>query len=287
MLGCDYTMHIMCDGTMLHLRRLRPTLWLVVMMLAVACTGRRGQQIGDIPTLIPLDIAPTVFLLTENAPPPGFRETVSFPEVDVGLNQLLGWRYLVTLQFDGIFARTPRETSATARAEVWYNQLGSARRVEVDTSGELIGQEEDARFEAVRMGPDAFLVRDNTCLSNAGEDAETAADLRAGFLVGGVTSAVPTGRHAIINGQEVWEYRVSNENLNLPAIRLDEDGTLNATGELWIAPEYNVVVRFYVNLDVENAFIFDRQLPVTGQVLLRYDLFDIGEATNITVPFGC
>ena len=47
------------------------------------------------------------------------------------------------------------------------------------------------------------------------------------------------------------------------------------------------VVRFYVNLDVENAFIFDRQLPVTGQVILRYDLYDIGVVPNITVPFGC
>jgi hypothetical protein len=266
---------------------LRLNIFLGLVLLAAACTGQRGQQAADIPTLIAVDVAPTVFLLTENAPPPGFREAVSFPEVDVRLNQLTGWRYLVTLEFEGIFARTPRETSASARAEVWYNQLGSARRVEVETSGELIGQEEDTNFEAVRMGPDAFLVRDNACLSNAGDDAETAADLRAGFLVGGVNSAEPTGRHAILNGQEVWEYRVSNENLNLPAIRLDSDGTLNATGELWVAPEHNAVIRFYVNLDVENAFIFDRQLPVTGQVLLRYDLFDIGEATNITVPFGC
>jgi hypothetical protein len=33
--------------------------------------------------------------------------------------------------------------------------------------------------------------------------------------------------------------------------------------------------------------IFDRQLPVTGQVVMRYDLYEIGEAFNITVPFGC
>lgn len=284
---CEYTMHTMRYETMAFSQGWRLACLLLLAILLAACTGRRGQQVDDIPTLIPLDVAPTAFLLTENAPPPGFRESVAFPEVDARLNQLAGWRYLVTLEFDGIFARTPRETNATARAEVWYNQLGSARRVMVETSGELIGQEEDTSFEAVRMGPDAFLVRDNTCLSNAGDDAETAADLRAGFLVGGVTSATPTGRHAIINGQEVWEYRVTNDNLNLPAIRLDDDGSLNATGEMWVAPEHNAVIRFYVNLDVENAYIFDRQLPVTGQVLLRYDLFDIGEATNITVPFGC
>lgn len=260
---------------------------LTCLVVLAGCNSRRGQQLSDIPTLIPLEAAPTVFFLTENAPPPGFREGVSFPEVDEDLVQLTGWRYLVTLEFDGIFARTPRSTSATARAEVWFNQLGSARRVIVETAGELIGQDEDNSFEAVRLGPDAFLVRNNTCLSNAGNDAETAADLRAGLLVGGVTSAMPTGRHAILNGEEAWEYRVETGNLNLPSIRLDDDGTLNATGELWVAPEHNKVIRFYVNLDVENAFIFDRQLPVTGQVLLRYDLFDIGDVPNITVPFGC
>ncbi|MBZ0300114.1 MAG: hypothetical protein K8J31_10250, partial [Anaerolineae bacterium] len=92
---------------------------------------------------------------------------------------------------------------------------------------------------------------------------------------------------ATLNSQEAWQYQFATEDLNLPAIRLDDDGTLNATGELWVAPESNVVVRFYVNLDVENAFIFDRQLPVTGQVILRYDLYDIGDVPNITIPFGC
>ena len=260
---------------------------LIVIMIVAGCSGQRGQQLSDVPTLIPLDTAPTAFLLTQNAPPEGFRETVSFPEVDANLNRLTGWRYLVTLEFDGVFARTPRQTNASARAEVWFNQLGSSRRVVVETSGELIGQEENSSFEAVRMGPDAFLVRDSVCLGSAGDDAETAADLRAGLLVGGVTSAAPTGRQATLNGEEVWEYHVETQHLNLPAIRLDDDGTLNATGELWVAPEHNAVIRFYVNLDVENAFIFDRQLPVTGQVLLRYDLFDIGNPSNITVPFGC
>ena len=265
--------------------RLSLSVVLLCIVVLAGCNTRRGQQLSDIPTLIPLEEAPTVFLLTENAPPPGFRDHISFPEVDENLAQLAGWRYLVTLEFNGIFARTPRETAATARAEVWYNQLGSARQVIVDTAGELIGQEADTSFEAVRLGPDSFLVRDDIC--NTGEDAETASGLRAGRLVGGVIRATPTGRHAILNDEEVWEYRVDTEQLNLPSIQLNEDGTLNATGELWFAPEHNAVIRFYVNLDVENAIIFDQQLPVTGQVLLRYDLFDIGKVPNITVPFGC
>lgn len=259
--------------------------YILLLLLLAACTGRRGQQLANVPTLAAPADAATAQYMTENAPPPGFREEIAFPEVDQRLAELEGWRYVVVLEFDGIFARTPRETTASARAEVWYNQLASARRVVVETSGELIGQEENTSFEAVRLGPDAFMVRDSTC--NTGADAETAADLRAGLLVGGVNRAVPTGLRATLNGEDAWQYRFEQEDLNLPSIRLAENGTLTANGEIWIAPEHNAVVRFYVNLDVENAFIFDRQLPVSGQVILRYDLYDVGVEPSLTVPFGC
>lgn len=252
-----------------------------------ACSGRRGLTLEDLPTQATFSELATADFLTQNAPPPGFRESVSFPRIDDNLDSLPGWHYTVTLEFDGVFARTPREAQASAQADVWYNQLGSARRVVVETVGELLGVEENLIYEAVRLGPDAFLVRDGICLSNAGADAETAADLRAGALVGGVERAVPTGRRAVINGAEVWEYRFDTADLRLPSIRIDDNGRINATGELWVAPEHNAVVRFYVNLEVENAYIFDRQLPVSGQVIQRYDVFDIGTAANITVPFGC
>jgi hypothetical protein len=62
---------------------------------------------------------------------------------------------------------------------------------------------------------------------------------------------------------------------------------MSEQGEIWVAPEHNVVVRFYVTLNVQNAIVFDRQLPVTGQVIIRYDLFDIGVVPNISIPFGC
>jgi|FLYN01.1.fsa_nt_gi hypothetical protein len=269
-----------------RLRRLLPCI--LLLLLLANCTTRRGQQLDDLPTQATIDDLATATYLTENAPPEGFRGEVSFPEVDAGLNQLPGWRYVVYLEFNGAFARTPRETEATASAEVWFNQLGTARRVVVSTSGELIGREEDTQYEAVRLGPDAFLVRDNICLGNAGPDAQTAADLRAGQLVGGVNRATPTGLRATLNGEEAWQYAFTASDLNLPAIRLSDEGQLTLNGgEIWVAPEHNAVVRFYVNLEVTNAIIFDRQLPVTGQVIIRYDLYDIGVVPNITVPFGC
>lgn len=285
MLRCEYRMAGNLHGDVIHLSARHSLILLLLLILVAACSGRRGQQLSDIPTLASPNEAATAQFMTQNAPPPGYRESISFPEIDSTLPELDGWRYVVTLEFNGIFARTPRETSATARAEVWFNQLASSRRVIVETSGELIGQQEDNSFEAVRLGPDAFLVRQNVC--NTGADAETAADLRAGLLVGGVRHATPTGIRATLNGEESWQYRFAAEDLNLPSIRLDEDGALAASGEIWVAPQYHTVVRFYVNLDVENAFIFDRQLPVSGQVIVRYDLYDINTVPNITIPFGC
>jgi hypothetical protein len=258
---------------------------LVIVALA-GCTGQRGQQPEDIPTLAAFDPLATAQILTQNAPPEGFRESVTFLEVDANLGVLPGARYVVELEFEGVFSRTTRQTSATATAEVWLQQIGSARRVTVQTAGELLGREDNA-FEAVKLGPDAFLVQDGLCLQG-GADASTAAGLRAGTLVGGVTRALPAGLKATLNGEDAWKYTFTTADLLLPNIRLGEGGTLAATGgELWVAPAYNAVVRFYVNLDVTNAFIFDRQLPVSGQVVIRYDAYDLGIVPNITTPFGC
>ncbi|MCS7072749.1 MAG: hypothetical protein NZM00_14685, partial [Anaerolinea sp.] len=134
----------------------------------------------------------------------------------------------------------------------------------------------------------AFLVRDGVCLTGARADAAAAADLRAGDLIGGVSQAVPAGRQAVINGEAVYAFRFEPDAFRLPAIRLEAGGALTIdSAELWIAPARRAVIRFYANLTVTRALLFDRARPVDGAVLLRYDLYDIGTAFNITVPFGC
>lgn len=269
-----------------QISKIHRTVLVITLLLLAACTGQRGQRPEDIPTIAAFDSLATAQFQTQNAPPPGFRESVSFPEVDAGLSRLAGGHYTVQLEFDGVFARTPRETTAQTSAEFWFNQVGSSRRVTVKTTGELIGRPDDA-FEAVRLGPDSFLVRNNECI-RGGTDAEAATSAHAGTLVGGVKSASPTGQRATLNGQDTWQYSFTSDNLNLPSIRLADGGSITMEGgELWVAPKDNVVIRFYVNLDVDNAIIFDRQLPVSGQVILRYDLYEAGQTTNITVPFGC
>jgi hypothetical protein len=269
---------------------LTPTFYFLLstfyLVLLAACD--RGMTPDDLPTPINPETFATEVFSTQNAPPTGFS-TVSFPQIDANLNLLSDGRYVVTLSFNGVFTSIGRDTSAAATAEVWFNQLGSARRVRLQTTGELIGQEEDQTFEAVRLGPDTFLVRNNACLRGA--DAVQAADLGAGALIGGVNNAASTATHEVINvaGVESWRYTFTDADLVLPNIRPAEGGviTMAAPGEVWVAPQHNVVMRFYVTLNVQNVYLFDRQLPVTGQVIIRYDLYDIGVLQNISVPFGC
>lgn len=241
-----------------------------------------------LPTVAVPGQAATQAIQTENAPPVGYN-TLAIPRIDANLNQLLGWRYEMSLAFEGVFARTTREVQARTDATVWYNQIASARRVLADVENGLEDDFTPTQYEAVRLGPDAFLVRDETCLSNAGEDAQVAADLSAGTLLGGLNNATVTLEKAIINGEEVWRYDFSQADLVLPNVGLSgESARINAMrGELWFAPEHDVVIRYYLTLDIENGSVFQSALPVTGQVILRYDVFDIGVAPNLNVPYGC
>ncbi|MDX2162236.1 MAG: hypothetical protein SF162_12995 [bacterium] len=271
--------------------------WIVLLTLCGiaglgACRQSAVEDLEDIPTLADIAAMSTALPLTQNAPPAPYNNPVTaFDRVDNRLNELAGWRYVVTFEFDGVFARTPREVDATARAEVWFNQLGSARRVVLATGGTLFGEDGGVQVEAVRLGRDAFLVQENGCtpnLNGTGGDAQAAADLGAGVLIGGVSRAVPAGRRATINGVEAYAFAFEPDALNLPSIQVGDGGTRTITGyDLWIAPAANAVIRFYVNLDVENATLLDSPLPVSGQAVVRYDLYDVGNAFNISVPFGC
>ncbi len=260
-----------------------------------ACSGGSPPRnpLQDIPTPITSfeDFATAQFM-TENAPPEGFREAVAFPLIDSSLRELSSWRYTLLVQFEGVFARTPRETSARTNIAVWFEQLGSARRVVVESAGELLRLDEGTRYEAVRLGPDTFFVQGDQCQAARQPDTATAADLQAGDLIGGVNRATPTGRRALLDGTEAWEYVFSQGDVNLPFFRLADGGYIEAmTGEIWVAPQLNTVVRYYLTLDIQSGVLLltesDAQLPVSGRLIIRYDLSDIGEPQNITVPYGC
>lgn len=258
----------------------------VLMICAlVACSDQASQEL---PTLAAPEALATSIVLTRNAPPTGF-DTVSFVPIDERLTRLPGWRYEMAFEFEGIFSRTSRTLNVNTMAEVQYSQVDSARRIvaELDLT-DLREGAEVRRYEAVRLGPDAFLVEDNRCLASDDETVLAAADLGAGVLLGGVERATTAAQQAIINGETVWRYTIQPDQLSLPSIELGDGGQIRSlTGELWVAPEHDVVVRYYLTLNVENVSLFGSALPVDGVARLRYDLYDIGTVPNLTVPFGC
>lgn len=270
---------------------------LVLIAILAACNLGGGQSLEDIPTrVVSLEDLATAQMRTENAPPPGFRDSITFPQIDANLSALPNWRYEMLLEFNGVFTGTTRPATASTLANVSYNQLDSARRVVLEASGMLVNPEGDTpiRREGVRLGPDTYLVQENICLGAADGAAAVLADLRAGDLIGGVQRAVPDGVRATINGETVWRYTFGATDLNLPGIRFMQGGRIASfSAELWIAPEHNAVIRFWLTMDIENVVLNlvatseDGALPVSGQLILRYDLYDIGVNPNITQPFGC
>ncbi|MDX1993355.1 MAG: hypothetical protein SF029_13260 [bacterium] len=276
--------------------RLTPLLTLLILLATALLTACQGRATPVIPTRIPsIEQLATSDFLTANAPPEGFREQVIFPAIDANLPSLPNWRYEATLSFNGIFAGTPRPAAGTIRVQVWHNQLGTQRRVVIETSGELFGIETEGTVitrEAVRLGPDTFLVENNACTRATEGEPAIAADLLISQVIGGVNRAIPVGVQQVINGEQVWRYDFVQDDLLMPYIRLGGAGRiLSLSRELWVAPARNAVIRFWLTMNVENVVIFEQLIegnpPVSGELVLRYDLYSIGTDPNITQPFGC
>lgn len=267
------------------------------MRLFAACLGlfvlagcRERLQPDQLPTSASISGLETAIPLTQNAPPPPFNgEVRAFDRIDNNLNELAGGRYVVELTFSGVYAGTDRVADASARAEVSFDQVGSARRVLVQTTGALLNNNaEESLVEAVRLGPDAFLLRDDVCLTGAGEDARLAASLNAGQLIGGASVMRPAGERATINGEDVYRFTFDEADWLFPAVqRGDSTQVAIESFEVWLSPDNEVVVRYHMNFSVQDAVIFGNPQAVTGRVLVRYDAYELDEPVNITVPFGC
>lgn len=264
----------------------RTVIFLFAFTLIFLISGCRGLGQTPPPPALDPDSMRTAIVLTENAPPPGL-EQLAFPVVDEGLDALGGYRYTVEMRFSGTYSQTSRETEGYIQAQVWWDGVGPARRVVLDAEGDAFVSE-PRHLEGVRVQDNYYLVdEDDHCLVNVEGSARAIAEFDVGSLIGGLTEAAYSDRQAILNGAQAYRYEVTTQNATLPAIYLLEDTELDVSGELWFAPEQNAVMRFYVNVDVVNARLFESQLPVSGQVIIRYDAYDLGIPQNVSIPFGC
>lgn len=267
----------------------RPLAGLVVALCLTlaACTPPAAD--GPLPTAITdLDAAATAIVLTENAPPQPYRERISLPSFEDGLEFAEGWNYTVSAEFTGNYTGTSRAITSSTTAEVAYHQRTTSRRIELRAEGPLFTPGEPVVTEAVRIGQDVYVSSANTC--RRADDPETAAVVEAGVgqIIGGVREAVPTGVRGTINGEPVYRYAFLQDALMLASIQPRDGGRASLMSqELWFSADKGALIRLYLTFDVDNVSLFGSQLPVTGQLILRYDLFDLGQAPNISIPFGC
>lgn len=265
------------------MRRQQTGLLMAILVVALAACRGLGQTPPP-PPHSPESLA-TAIALTENAPPPGF-ETVAFLQVDAGLEDLPGYRYVLELRFEGTYDHNLQPVGGTIRAEVWWDGNAPARRVTLGVEGEAFAGAR--QLEAVRIVDDYYVTdTQGRCLTGAGETTRAVADLAAGTLIGGVTTAPYGGVKAILNGVQAYRYDVTAAGANLPAIHPTSDSPFGIVGELWVTPEPGVVVRYYANVDVAGVRLLDSSQAVSGQLFIRYDLFDIGVIPNISIPYGC
>ncbi|NLX08407.1 MAG: hypothetical protein GXY36_01990 [Chloroflexi bacterium] len=272
------------------MRLLSPVLLLTLIVLSLAgaaCTADPTEE--PLPTLAQMETLPTAIFLTENAPPPGFG-LVSFDPIDANLGDRQGWFYTITGRFDGEFVESGDEAEGEFEIQVWANELGEARRVVLAVEGLALSPDEGVRrLEGVRLSNDYFIVDSGGQCTLGGEGATVIADLAAGQIIGGVVRAVPNGFRMEIEGVPAWQYTFAPEDARLPALHQGSDSVVDLSAELWIAPQYNAVLRYDIVAQVENVRVLWSEAPVSGQLVLHYavEAATLDTLPNITVPHGC
>lgn len=256
----------------------------LVLLLALSACDIGGNDDIVVPTIADVESAATASVQTQNAPPAGFQE-VNYPQIDQGLDQLSFSRFEIDVTFDGIYADTGEETAGEMHLEALSNQLSVARWVDIEFNGEVFSGGA-TNLTAVRLSNNYYMINPNgVCITETSQIQEIA-NLDAGQIVGGVELAGPTSRRGEINGYPAWQYGFGPEALVEPQIQTTVSLDI-LTGELWVAPDFQIVVRYIVEMNVENAQLLFGNRPVTGRLRYEYNVYDINLEQNISIPNGC
>src|SRR5690349_20853903 len=98
--------------------------WFFLFLILAGCN--RPTEV--LPTVAEPNAIATGLVLTEFAPPAGY-ESISFPAIDGNVEDLSGWRSEMLFSFNGAYSSTSRTAAASTQASVYFDQVGSARRV--------------------------------------------------------------------------------------------------------------------------------------------------------------
>jgi hypothetical protein len=271
-------------ATVLILIKKRFALPIILLCLIIAaCDRNNNSSTLPLPTRANPEAVRTANAVTP--PPPGF-ETIAFDPIDHNRDLLPSWYFEVTVNFEGQYTETGENAVGSLVMQVWEDGVNRSRRVTLSFLGDALSGG-NTRVEAVRFENEFYILDSNGICTRNNEAAQQTASLTAEQLVGGVTLALPTGIADDINEYVGYQYAFAEENLSIDIFR-NEPSTVDVVGgEVWVLPEYNVVGRFGVSMNVHAAQILFGERPVTGSLNYQYNLYDIGEAPNIALPNGC
>ncbi len=245
------------------------------------------------PTVSSLSMAQTAVIITQNAAPAGF-DRVAFPVIDANLTNQPAWYASVAITFDGLFVDGGAKAMGTLDAQIYRNELTTARRVLFKASGTAFGvvgtsaTTNERGIEAVRLSNDYYQVMQNVCSKTDDVANRQIADLSPGVLLGGVTTAHSIGSRDTLNKFDAWEYGFAPDSVTVPIVHPAANGTLTvAAGDLWVAPSVNAVVKFTLTVNVQNVTLLSGDRLVSGQLRETYMLNEAGTLYNISIPFGC
>jgi hypothetical protein len=272
-----------------------PIIMVSLVIVLTGCTAPKNDEIVATPTMPSFEEVSTSIFLTQNAPPVGFSQ-VNFDPLDLHLAEHGGWVYQITGSFEGTYDDSGQPVQGSLSIQVIGNESGQTRRVLFEASGRaFLVDDALLTLEGVRFINDYYLVDVNgQCTVDMGGQAGSAtiADLSAGQIIGGVTRAVPTGHRMEIEGIPAWQYTFAPGDVRLPAVHTLANSTVALAADLWIAPQFNAVLRYEVTVQVERVHLLwadQTASTISGTLYLHYDLSipDLGVQPNISVPHGC
>lgn len=262
---------------------------LLASMLLAACDSILGDNAEPSPTIFDQSFEEyqTSLPFTVNAPTPGF-ESVSFPEIDDNLPTVSYTKFDVTVTFDGYYTDTSEPVNGYMRLTAWNDEFNGSRQIQIEFEGDVFSGGA-SNLDVVRIVNQYYMINPNgVCITDPGQVSELA-NIRAGQLIGGIEYAEPTSNVEEIDGIQTWQYGFDEQFINPPAIQFEgENNEIDyLAGAIWVSPEYNIVMRYTVEMNVHRATLLFGERPVTGRILYQYDVDVLEEPPAISIPNRC
>jgi len=189
----------------------------------------------------------------------------------VGLADLSSYQATLMISFDGTQAGQPSQESHTYVMLV--SRESAARQITVDA----VDGNPALFFKAEANGVSYELLEDGTCIASLLEDGNSlAAEWEPSGFISGLIGAEATGSETV-NGVTADRYTFDER-------ALGEAGFTESTGQVWVASDSGVVVRYLLTT---TAGVEHFGEGVEGSQTWEYNLTSINQLVTTELPADC